>query len=84
MNYFPDNPDLPTACKRNSAPLISMLDTCYQASGKRWPNFIAVDFYKVLYHVNTLEQSDRLSFLAPLIWLQISCREVMEVEHPKQ
>lgn len=55
MNYFPDNPDLPTACKRNSAPLISMLDTCYQASGKRWPNFIAVDFYKVLYHVNTLE-----------------------------
>lgn len=47
MNYFPDNPDFAQACKHNSAPLISMLNTCYEASGKRWPNFIAVDFYKV-------------------------------------
>ncbi|KAL8554527.1 hypothetical protein ACS0TY_002641 [Phlomoides rotata] len=46
MNYFPDNADLATACKHNSVPLSSMLDTCYEASGKRWPNFIAVDFYK--------------------------------------
>lgn len=46
MNYFPDNPDLATACKHNSAPLMNMMDTCYQASGRRWPNFIAVDFYK--------------------------------------
>ncbi|XP_059652898.1 PI-PLC X domain-containing protein At5g67130-like [Cornus florida] len=46
MNYFPDNPDLAQACKYNSAPLISMLNTCYQAAGKRWPNFITVDFYK--------------------------------------
>ncbi|GFP84583.1 pi-plc x domain-containing protein at5g67130, partial [Phtheirospermum japonicum] len=46
MNYFPDTPDVATACKHNSAPLISMMNTCYLASGKRWPNFIAVDFYK--------------------------------------
>ena len=47
MNYFPDNPDVATACKHNSAPLADMMNTCYQAAGRRWPNFIAVDFYKV-------------------------------------
>ena len=47
MNYFPDNPDITQACKHNSAPLMSMMNTCYVASGKRWPNFITVDFYKV-------------------------------------
>ncbi|CAA0807522.1 PLC-like phosphodiesterases superfamily protein [Striga hermonthica] len=46
MNYFPDTPDVATACKHNSAPLISMMNTCYQAAGQRWPNFIAVDYYK--------------------------------------
>ncbi|XP_047983071.1 PI-PLC X domain-containing protein At5g67130-like [Salvia hispanica] len=46
MNYFPDNPDVATACKHNSAPLADMMNTCYQAAGRRWPNFIAVDFYK--------------------------------------
>ncbi|GER56618.1 PLC-like phosphodiesterases superfamily protein [Striga asiatica] len=46
MNYFPDAPDMATACKHNSAPLISMMNTCYQAAGQRWPNFIAVDYYK--------------------------------------
>lgn len=48
MNYFPDNPDVTQACKHNSAPLISMINTCHDAAGKRWPNFITVDFYKVL------------------------------------
>ncbi|KAM7474889.1 hypothetical protein LguiB_022132 [Lonicera macranthoides] len=46
MNYFPDNPDVTQACRHNSAPLISMINTCHDAAGKRWPNFIAVDFYK--------------------------------------
>ncbi|GLU09233.1 hypothetical protein SLE2022_261050 [Rubroshorea leprosula] len=46
VNYFPNLPDLFQACKYNSAPLISMVNTCYEAAGKRWPNFIAVDFYK--------------------------------------
>ncbi|XVF45121.1 hypothetical protein PTKIN_Ptkin02bG0180300 [Pterospermum kingtungense] len=45
VNYFPDTPDVTQACKHNSAPLISMMNTCYAASGNRWPNFIAVDFY---------------------------------------
>ncbi|KAI3769897.1 hypothetical protein L6452_01011 [Arctium lappa] len=46
MNYFPDTPDVTQSCKHNSAPLISMLNTCHDLAGKRWPNFIAVDFYK--------------------------------------
>lgn len=46
VNYFPDTPDFAEACKHNSAPLISMVNTCYNAAGHRWPNFIAVDFYR--------------------------------------
>ncbi|XP_019183674.1 PREDICTED: PI-PLC X domain-containing protein At5g67130-like isoform X1 [Ipomoea nil] len=46
QNYFPDNPNMTVACADNSAPLLSMTNTCYEASGKRWPNFIAVDFYQ--------------------------------------
>ncbi|CAI9781869.1 unnamed protein product [Fraxinus pennsylvanica] len=46
MNYFPDTPSLTQSCRYNSAPLISMMNTCYEAAGKRWPNFIAVDHYR--------------------------------------
>ncbi|CAH9053844.1 unnamed protein product [Cuscuta epithymum] len=46
QNYFPTNPDEAYSCVNNSAGLISMMDTCYKAAGQRWPNFIAVDFYK--------------------------------------
>ncbi|KAL4588721.1 hypothetical protein LXL04_001616 [Taraxacum kok-saghyz] len=46
LNHFPDTPDFIEACKQNSAPLITMMNTCHDAAGKRWPNFIAVDFYK--------------------------------------
>lgn len=47
-NFFPTNPDtnIADACANNSAPLISMTQTCYKAAGNRWPNFIAVDFYQ--------------------------------------
>lgn len=47
QNYFPDNPNATKVCADNSAPLASMLETCYEAAGKRWPNFIAVDYYQV-------------------------------------
>lgn len=45
-NYFATNPNESLSCDDNSAPLIAMTKTCYQAAGKRWPNFIAVDFYQ--------------------------------------
>ncbi|OEL37583.1 PI-PLC X domain-containing protein [Dichanthelium oligosanthes] len=45
MNFFTTNPSQSWACGNNSAPLVSRLSTCYDAAAKRWPNFIAVDFY---------------------------------------
>ncbi|ESQ47967.1 hypothetical protein EUTSA_v10020826mg [Eutrema salsugineum] len=46
VNYFPDTADLIGSCKQNSAPLLETIKKCQEASGQRWPNFIAVDFYK--------------------------------------
>ncbi|KAJ6419870.1 hypothetical protein OIU84_029900 [Salix udensis] len=46
QNYFPTNPNVTGVCLDNSSPLISMTTTCSKAAGKRWPNFIAVDFYQ--------------------------------------
>ncbi|AEE76222.1 putative PLC-like phosphodiesterase, TIM beta/alpha-barrel domain superfamily [Arabidopsis thaliana] len=46
VNYFPDTADVIGSCKQNSAPLLDTVKNCQEASGKRWPNFIAVDFYK--------------------------------------
>ncbi|XP_062176550.1 PI-PLC X domain-containing protein At5g67130-like isoform X2 [Alnus glutinosa] len=46
VNYFQSRPNIIEACKDNSALLLSMVNTCYNAAGFRWPNFVAVDFYK--------------------------------------
>ncbi|GAB2227332.1 hypothetical protein Droror1_Dr00009149 [Drosera rotundifolia] len=46
QNYFPTDPNATEACADNSAPLISMMNTCYKVDANRWPNFFAVDFYQ--------------------------------------
>uniref|UniRef100_A0A7C9B0F3 Uncharacterized protein n=2 Tax=Opuntia streptacantha TaxID=393608 RepID=A0A7C9B0F3_OPUST len=46
VNYFPNNPNSSQACADNSASLINMVNTCVKQDGKRWPNFIAVDYYQ--------------------------------------
>ncbi|KAM0008227.1 putative PLC-like phosphodiesterase, TIM beta/alpha-barrel domain superfamily [Helianthus debilis subsp. tardiflorus] len=46
QNYFSTNPNVTGACIDNSGSLISMMKTCQQAAGGRWPNYIAVDFYQ--------------------------------------
>ncbi|TVU14488.1 hypothetical protein EJB05_37961 [Eragrostis curvula] len=46
VNYFRDLPNFPEACKDNSAALLDKITACHGKSGDRWPNFIAVDFYR--------------------------------------
>lgn len=48
MNYFRSGANLITPCKDNSAPLLSMANTCHKAATNRWPNYIALDFYLVI------------------------------------
>jgi hypothetical protein len=62
VNYFRSFPLKPLSCEDNSGGLINMLHTCYGASGNRWANFVAVDFYKVhlikfyhLFHISFIQ-----------------------------
>lgn len=45
-NYFPTNPNRTTACIDNSDHLSKALNVCSSATGNRWANFVAVDFYQ--------------------------------------
>lgn len=51
VNFFRSVPLGPLTCGQNSASLINMLKTCHNASGNRWANFVAVDYYKVTIHI---------------------------------
>ena len=55
VNYFRDLPNASASCMDNSAPLMSASKTCYEAAGKRWPNFVAVDYYEVSIETFPLE-----------------------------
>jgi hypothetical protein len=46
VNYFPSVPVKLTSCLQNSMGLNDMLNTCYNAAGHRWANFLAVNYYK--------------------------------------
>ncbi|KAL2344800.1 hypothetical protein Fmac_006085 [Flemingia macrophylla] len=50
MNYFRNVQNSKEACKDNSSPLIRMMNMCFIAAGNRWPNYVAVDFYKAMEH----------------------------------
>ncbi|XP_037475036.1 PI-PLC X domain-containing protein At5g67130-like [Triticum dicoccoides] len=46
VNYFRTRPVQGTACMEHSRGLVEVLHTCHAASGNRWANFLAVDYYK--------------------------------------
>ncbi|GFP79793.1 pi-plc x domain-containing protein at5g67130 [Phtheirospermum japonicum] len=61
INYFGSIPSKRSACVHNSKDLLNMLQTCHHASGERWPNFVAVDFYKRSEGGGTFQAVDNLN-----------------------
>jgi hypothetical protein len=85
-NYFPTNPNASGACADNSAPLTTMMQTCYEADGKRWPNFIAVDFYQVLAcirYVSYFRRAISAIYIDSFFFFCVCGRGVMVEEPPK-
>ncbi|XP_058187739.1 PI-PLC X domain-containing protein At5g67130-like isoform X2 [Rhododendron vialii] len=61
VNYFRSVPIKLSACVQNSEDLIDMLQTCHGASGNRWANFVAVDYYKRSEGGGTFQAVDTLN-----------------------
>jgi hypothetical protein len=65
VNFFHNTPNRSQSCADNSAQLLTMLKTCHAASGNRWANFIAVDYYQVIIFLSKFSlnyyQSKKLS-----------------------
>ncbi|GLJ25903.1 hypothetical protein SUGI_0496620 [Cryptomeria japonica] len=60
-NFFPTNPSVPVACTVNSDRLSNILSVCYENAGKRWANFLAVDYYKKSYGGGAFQAVDKLN-----------------------
>jgi len=71
QNYFPTNPNLVIACQHNSAGLFNMLNSCFIASGKRWSNYIAVDFYKVQHIIFSCRCNNKMW---KVMYVKFSCK----------
>jgi len=56
QNYFPTMPVQNEACKENSG-LLHIARACYAAAGNRIPNFIAVNFYMVIFDPQNYKQA---------------------------
>ncbi|KAI3452191.1 hypothetical protein Pfo_008856 [Paulownia fortunei] len=61
VNYFRSIPSKKVACVHNSEDLLNMLQICHHAAGERWPNFLAVDFYKRSEGGGTFQAVDTLN-----------------------
>ena len=57
-NYFPTNPNITTACMDNSDDLSKALNVCSSATGSRWANFLAVDYYEVSVHFQQKQRTN--------------------------
>ncbi|CAM6103997.1 unnamed protein product [Calypogeia fissa] len=61
QNFFRDDPIELDSCKDNSADVYQQLPVCYAASGDRWANFLAVDFYKQSTGGGSFQAVDKLN-----------------------
>ncbi|XP_019057048.1 PREDICTED: PI-PLC X domain-containing protein At5g67130 [Tarenaya hassleriana] len=61
VNHFKSFPVKALSCGDNSEGLLDVIQTCYNAAGNRWANFVAVDFYKVSDGAGVFRALDKLN-----------------------